>query len=96
MIAYASLLGLGFVVGEPNSFLKRQLHIAPGTQRHTFSGIALMIFDQADFVPGIWVALPPIWVMSCLQALVAFGVAVFAHLMVNVIGYAIGARKTWL
>jgi hypothetical protein len=27
---------------------------------------------------------------------VVFAVAVVAHLLINVIGYAIGARKTWI
>jgi hypothetical protein len=33
--------------------------------------------------------------MSPVQALVVFVVAVMAHSMINVLGYAIGARKTW-
>ncbi len=94
---YAALLGLGFVAGElPNSFLKRQLGIQPGAQRRSPFGVALTIFDQADFVPGIWLALAPLWLMPPAQALVLFTVAVVAHLLINVIGYAIGARKTWI
>ncbi len=96
-IVYAALLGLGFVAGElPNSFLKRQLGIQPGARRRSVLGVALSIFDQADFVPGIWVALAPLWAMTLAQALVVFAVAVVAHLLINVIGYAIGARKTWI
>jgi CDP-diglyceride synthetase len=94
---YAALLGLGFVAGElPNSFLKRQLGIHPGAQRRSVVGVALSIFDQADFVPGIWLALAPLWLMPLAQLLVVFAVAVVAHLLINVIGYAIGARKTWI
>ena len=96
-LAYAALLGLGFVAGElPNSFLKRQLGIQPGAQRRSVLGVALSIFDQADFVPGIWLSLAPLWLMPPAQALVVFAVAVVAHLLINVIGYAIGARKTWI
>jgi CDP-diglyceride synthetase len=96
-LGYAALLGLGFVAGElPNSFLKRQLGIQPGDQRRSMLGVALSIFDQADFVPGIWLALAPLWLIPPVQALVVFAVAVVVHLLINVIGYAIGARKTWI
>lgn len=96
-LVYAALLGLGFVAGElPNSFLKRQVGIQPGAQSRSVLGVALSIFDQADFVPGIWLALAPLWLMPPAQALVVFAVAVVVHLLINVIGYAIGARKTWI
>lgn len=96
-VAYAALLGLGFVGGElPNSFLKRQLGIQPGAQRCSVLGVALSIYDQADFVPGIWLALAPLWLMRPAQALVVFVVGIVVHIMINAIGFAIDARKTWL
>jgi len=95
-VLFGLLLALGFVAGElPNSFMKRQLDIEPGGRRMSLLGIALTIFDQADFVPGVWLTLSPLWLMSPAQALVVFVVAVIAHSMINVLGYAIGARKTW-
>jgi hypothetical protein len=94
-LLFALLLGLGFVVGElPNSFLKRQVDIRPGDRRRSPLGIALSIFDQADFVPGVWLTLSPLWFMTPAQALVVFALAVVVHLAINVLGYAIGARKT--
>jgi len=87
------LIGLGTVVGElPNSFLKRRMGVAAGTQRRSAAGLALTVLDQGDFVFGIWVLLLPVWVMSVPQAALAFVVVVAAHLVINVIGYAIGAR----
>jgi hypothetical protein len=87
------LLGLGVVVGElPNSFLKRRIGIAPGTQRHTLGGALLSFYDQADFVLAIWVLLLPIWTMSVGQAAIAFVVVTAVHLVINVVGYAVGAR----
>jgi hypothetical protein len=50
------------------------------------------VLDQGDFVFGIWVLLLPVWVMSVPQAAFVFVVVVAAHLVINVIGYAIGAR----
>jgi CDP-diacylglycerol--serine O-phosphatidyltransferase len=85
-----ALIGAGTVLGElPNSFLKRRLGIGPGERRVTPGGIALVVYDQADFVPAIAIALLPIWTMPLDTLLLGF-VAVAA--VVNVIGYAIGAR----
>ena len=92
---YAILLSLGATLGElPNSFIKRQLDIAPGAQRRSLLGAAISIFDQGDFVIGVWLALVPIWVMSVAQALTAFIAVVLVHAIINVIGYAIGARTS--
>ncbi len=90
---FGLLLGLGTVSAElPNSFVKRQLDVAPGTQRASLAGVLLALLDQGDFVLGAWLLLAPIWVMSFGQALTAFGAVVVVHLIVNLLGYAIGAR----
>lgn len=87
------LLGAGTVLGElPNSFLKRRLGIAPGSQRRTLAGAALSLFDQADFVLAIWALLLPLYVLGPLQALAAFAAVTAGHLAVNLVGYAVGAR----
>jgi len=94
-VPYAILLGLGTVLAElPNSFLKRQLDIAPGTQRSSLLGMVLSILDQGDFVFGVWIMLSPIWLMSPLQFVAAFAVVATVHVGVNKIGYAIGARTS--
>lgn len=94
---FGILLALGVVLGElPNSFLKRQLDIAPGGRRASPVGVALAIFDQGDFVLGVWLLLAPVWRMTAGQALLAFAAVVVAHLAINVIGFAIGARREWL
>jgi CDP-archaeol synthase len=95
-VLFGLLLALGFVVGElPNSFIKRQFDIEPGGRRTSPFGIALSILDQADFVPVLWLTLSPLWLMSPVQALIVFAVVVIGHSMINVLGYSIGARKTW-
>lgn len=93
-LVFGLLLGAGTVVGElPNSFMKRQLGIAPGTQRRSVGGMLLALYDQADFVPGIWLLLLPIWVMPVAQMAVAFAVVTAVHLVLNVVGWAMGARS---
>jgi hypothetical protein len=90
---YGPLLALGTVGGElPNSFLKRQLGIKPGHQRWTPGGVALVVFDQADFVLGIWAALLPLWRMPARDVARAFATVAAIHMGINVVGYAIGAR----
>jgi hypothetical protein len=81
------------VGGElPNSFLKRRLGIAPGRQRRSPAGAALSLLDQGDLVLGIWVALLPVWAMPAWLAAIAFAAVSAVHAVVNVVGYAIGAR----
>jgi hypothetical protein len=88
-----ALIGAGTVLGElPNSFLKRRLGIGPGERRVTPGGVALVVYDQADFVPAIAIALLPVWTMPLDTLLLGFVAVAAVHLVVNVIGYAIGAR----
>jgi CDP-2,3-bis-(O-geranylgeranyl)-sn-glycerol synthase len=90
-----ALLAVGTVAGElPNSLMKRQLDIGPGTQRGTAAGLALTVLDQGDFVLAIWLLLAPVWRMPARQALDAFATVAAVHSGVNVVGYAIGARTS--
>jgi CDP-diglyceride synthetase len=92
-LAYGTLVGLGVVGGElPNSFLKRRLGIAPGERRRSPLGVAITALDQGDFVLGCWLTLLPIWTMPPLEGVLAFVVVSCAHMVINVVGYAAGAR----
>jgi len=94
-VLWGALVGLGVVVGElPNSFVKRRLGIAPGSRRRGGGGLALVVLDQADLVPGVWLCLAPVYVLPVATAAVAFAAVTAVHLVVNVIGYAIGARTS--
>jgi hypothetical protein len=90
-----SLLGASVVLGElPNSFVKRQLDIAPGEQHGSLAGIAISLFDQADFVLVTWLFLSPVFKMSARDALDAAAVVTLVHLPLNVLGYFVGARTS--
>ena len=54
------------------------------------------MLDQADLVPGVWLCLAPVYVLPVLTAVVAFAAVTAVHLLINVIGYAIGARSSLL
>ena len=93
-LVVGALIGLGTVAGElPNSFLKRRLGIGPGERRLTPGGIALIVYDQADFVPGIAICLLPVWTMPLDTLVIGFVAVAAVHFGVNVVGYAIGARE---
>ena len=87
------LLALGTVLAElPNSFLKRRLNIAPGTQRRSAGGWALTLVDQFDIVLGIYLACLPVWAMPIGTLAAGIVVVTAVHLVLNVAGYALGAR----
>jgi hypothetical protein len=90
---HGAALALGTVGGElPNSFLKRQLGIAPGGRRMSAAGVALVLVDQVDLVVGVWVALLPVWRMPLRDVARVGAVVAAVHMGLNVAGYAIGAR----
>lgn len=87
------LVGLGTVLGElPNSFFKRRLGVAPGTQRRGLAGALLSLLDQGDLVLGIWVLLAPVYVVPVVWLVVAFALVSVIHMAINLVGYAVGAR----
>lgn len=88
-------LGLGAALGElPNSFLKRQLGIQPGMRKKGTRWGIFFVLDQVDLAIGIWIFLyflikPPVRLILWSLAL-----TVPMHLLISVIGYALGMRKT--
>src|SRR5689334_20808068 len=91
--ALGGLLAVSTVAGElPNSFLKRQLGIAPGAQRNA----ALTVFDQADFVVTAALLLRPVYRMSARETAEVFAIVAAAHIPINIIGHALGVRTSAL
>ncbi|MBI6546827.1 MAG: CDP-archaeol synthase [Cyanobacteria bacterium NC_groundwater_1444_Ag_S-0.65um_54_12] len=89
-----AVLGLGYALGElPNSFLKRQLEIAPGVTASGITGLCFLILDQADSVLGCLLLLPLIWVPSLKVASEILGVCTALHLAFNASFFLIGIRK---
>ena len=92
---------IGFCVGAaamaaelPNSFLKRRLGIAPGTQARGARGAAFHVLDQIDLVFGAWAVLA--WlVVPTLPRLAGSLLAVYiGHQLLSVAGYWLGMRTT--
>ena len=81
-------------IGElPNSFVKRRLGIPPGAQRRSPGGVVISVVDQADWVPAAWLLLSPVWRMRPSEAARIAALVAAVHVPINMIGYAIGARR---
>ena len=90
-----ALMGLGMAVGElPNSFLKRQLDVAPGKRRRGLLGLAFFLVDQVDLAIGIWVFLFLLVRPSLLLVAWSFLLTLVLHMAVSTVGYLLGMRET--
>jgi CDP-diglyceride synthetase len=91
----AMALGGGAILGElPNSFIKRQLGVAPGQNANGLLGPVFYVWDQTDSIFAIWLLLL-FWVWpSGLLLLMSFVVMFAAHQLVSLLGYLLGARQT--
>ena len=89
-------LGLGAALGElPNSFLKRQLGVQPGKRKNGLLWTFFFLLDQVDLTIGVWVFLyflirPTDWLVIW-----SFVLTVPLHLLISLIGYGLGMRKTF-
>lgn len=85
------LLGLGFVLGElPNSFLKRQLGVAPGAH----GGAWHALIDQLDSVLGALLLLSLVWVPPLRVWVIAFVAGAGLHIAINAIFVLVGVKRT--
>jgi hypothetical protein len=92
-VLVGTILGVSTVAGElPNSFLKRRLGIAPGTQRNA----ALTLFDQADFVLTASLLLRPVYRMSARETGEVFAIVAAVHVPINILGRVLGVRDSAL
>ena len=95
LVIFGSLLGLGAMLGElPNSFVKRQLGIAPGSTARGPSRALFYVWDQIDLLTGAWPVVA-CWVRPTFALVAASVVLVLAiHPCVALVGFAVGARQT--
>ena len=61
-VLWGLLLGVGYIVGElPNSFLKRQLDIEPGSPARGVLGPVFWLADQVDSLAGVLILVLAVW-----------------------------------
>lgn len=89
------LIGATAMLGElPNSFLKRQIDIAPGATTGGVLSLLFYIFDQIDYLLGVWIVLA-FFIGASLQRIVYSAVFLFfSHQIISLLGYWLGMRKT--
>jgi CDP-diglyceride synthetase len=89
-----SMLGLAYVVAElPNSFIKRRLDIGPGENARGLFGIVFTVVDQADSVFGVALTIILMTPITLMQVFIFIVVGTTAHLLINILLYAVGLKK---
>lgn len=79
-VAWGLLLGIGYIAGElPNSFVKRQIGIAPGAGGAGFTGRAFWVVDQLDSLVGMLFFVSPVWQPPLRLVLLLFAIMLVAH-----------------
>jgi CDP-2,3-bis-(O-geranylgeranyl)-sn-glycerol synthase len=88
-----ALMGLSYSLAElPNSFVKRQLGIAPGERARPFSPVQYAI-DQIDSVAGCSLALWLLYRPRRKELALAFFMGSAIHIAVDQMTYAIGVKR---
>ncbi|MGH7455185.1 MAG: CDP-archaeol synthase [bacterium] len=92
---------LGFAMGTaamlselPNSFIKRQLGIAPGMVANGLVGVLFYIIDQVDMLLGVWLVLSFAVEVTLTRILWSIVFLFLAHQIITLAGYAFGMRDT--
>jgi len=100
---YANVCGwlLGAMVGAasefselPNSFVKRQLDIAPGKTPSGWRSAIFYVWDQIDVLLGLWFVLAVVMSVTLEQVLWSIVLVLISHPLTTVVGYALGMRAT--
>jgi hypothetical protein len=85
--------GLTYCLAElPNSFVKRQLGIAPGALATRASRLQYVV-DQADSVAGCLLALRLLYRATASELLSAFALGIGIHIGIDQLIYAIGVKS---
>jgi CDP-archaeol synthase len=88
-------LGIAAMVSElPNSFLKRQLDIAPGKPAGGEWEPIFFFLDQVDLLVGIWLVLAFIIPVTLERVLLSLAFMFVVHQVITLVGYSLRMRKT--
>jgi hypothetical protein len=92
---------IGFVFGAaamlselPNSFIKRQLDIAPGNMTSGVTALIFYAFDQIDFLMGAWLVLGLVISVTFERVLWSLVFLFISHQLITTVGYSLGMRST--
>ena len=85
-LVWGLVLGGGYIVGElPNSFVKRQLDVAPGERPAGPLAPVFWLCDELDSLAGVLVCMSAVWAPPAHVALVLAGVTLVAHPFIDLL-----------
>jgi len=85
-LVWGLVLGGGYIVGElPNSFVKRQLDVAPGERPAGPLAPVFWLCDELDSLAGVLVCMSAVWAPPAHVALVLAGVTLVAHPLIDLL-----------
>ena len=91
---FGAFMGFGYILAElPNSFIKRRIDIAPGTNKEGLVGKAFLVIDQIDSSFGCAVAFLFVIPMTFLDIITLTVVGGFLHYVFVVLLYFVGLKK---
>ena len=94
-LLFGLLIGVGAILSElPNSFMKRQLDVSPGTSAKGFWLPVFYVFDQIDILVGIWLVLSLVMTVTIKQVVISIVLVFVIHQIITTIGYLLGMRHT--
>ena len=92
-VKWGALLGFGYVLGElPNSFLKRQIDIAPGDPGARALRPVFWIADQIDSLVGALIAMSFVWLPPWPLVLAMVTVTLIVHPLAALAMVALGLK----
>ena len=88
-------LGAGSMVAElPNSFLKRQLGVKPGSALRGRGAVLFYVLDQIDMLLGAWLVLAFVMPVTPQGIALSAGFLFIVHQLFSLFGYLLGMRAT--
>jgi hypothetical protein len=94
-VALGLAVGAAAMLSElPNSFIKRQFEIAPGSAAKGWKSVIFYVYDQIDFLLGAWLALAVAVPITTERVLLSAALLLVAHQLMSSVGYALGMRRT--
>ena len=94
-VALGLTIGVAAMLSElPNSFIKRQFEIAPGTAAKGWKAVIFYVYDQIDFLLGAWLVLAIVVPVTVGRVLLSIVLLLVAHQIMSSVGYALGMRRT--
>jgi len=94
-VALGLAVGVAAMLSElPNSFIKRQFEIAPGSAAKGWKAVIFYVYDQIDFLLGAWLVLAIVVSVTIERVLFSAGSLLVAHQLMSSAGYALGMRRT--